>query len=189
VKFLVGSPTTVASSSLTTCIPIPQDAQKQLQSRGLRTISIGEESTTTGGSSAGSSTVNATVRTAQPQRKDKQQTQELQESTSRQEQPQQPLPQMDNAKRRLLMDPFIHQSLYTPKRSVSEDKFPSLILMKVTNKTIQIFGTQSGAYSQVSNDISDALLAEQAATVAVDGLVRTTFVDWCGKTWTGSTKN
>uniref|UniRef100_A0A914N361 Raptor N-terminal CASPase-like domain-containing protein n=1 Tax=Meloidogyne incognita TaxID=6306 RepID=A0A914N361_MELIC len=71
---------------------------------------------------------------------------------------------MDNAKRRLLMDPFIHHSLYTPKRS--------------------IFGTKSGAYSQVNNDISDALLAEQASTIAAEGLVRTSFVDWCAKTWT-----
>jgi hypothetical protein len=50
---------------------------------------------------------------------------------------------------------------------------------------MQIFGTHSGSYSQVCNDISEALLAEQAATVAAEGLVRTAFVDWCGKTWTG----
>ncbi|KAL3088765.1 hypothetical protein niasHT_027908 [Heterodera trifolii] len=72
-------------------------------------------------------------------------------------------PEMDNAKRRLLLDPFIHQSLYTPKRS--------------------IFGTQAGAYSQVA-DSNELLLAEQSATVAVEGLVRTSFVEWCAKTWT-----
>ncbi|KAL3103065.1 hypothetical protein niasHT_027874 [Heterodera trifolii] len=66
-------------------------------------------------------------------------------------------PEMDNAKRRLLLDPFIHQSLFSvPKRAP----------------------TPIGRLQRT------ACWPNRVPPLLVEGLVRTSFVEWCAKTWT-----